>query len=329
MTTFKEIRGTAIQSVSSDPTNPEVGQIWYNNTIGVLKGYVFVANAWSAGANLSTDAGQRGGCGGDQNSGLCFGGAPPTSAGTTSTEEYNGSAWTAGGNLGTARHAFACAGTQTAGLGAGGYKGPPAPIISNSTEEYDGSAWAAGGNMGTARYRLSGCGTQTSALAFGGSIPTDPIGPVVNTEEYNGTSWSPGGNLGTARQLAGSAGIQTAGLAFGGNAPPRTNVTEEYDGSIWTAGGNLPTSLSGMGGVGTQNDALGFGGTTPTTSQTSTVNYNGSTWTTNPASLTTARNQSASAGTVTSALAMAGSPNNIATEEWTGAALVTKKITTS
>jgi hypothetical protein len=39
MTTFKEIRGTAIQSVSTDPTNPETGQIWYNNTIGVLKGY--------------------------------------------------------------------------------------------------------------------------------------------------------------------------------------------------------------------------------------------------------------------------------------------------
>ena len=37
MTTFKEIRGTAIQSVSSDPSNPEEGQIWYNNTIGVLK----------------------------------------------------------------------------------------------------------------------------------------------------------------------------------------------------------------------------------------------------------------------------------------------------
>jgi hypothetical protein len=39
MTTFKEIRGTAVQSVSTDPSNPEVGQIWYNNSIGVLKGY--------------------------------------------------------------------------------------------------------------------------------------------------------------------------------------------------------------------------------------------------------------------------------------------------
>jgi hypothetical protein len=47
MTTFKEIRGTAIESVSSDPSNPEVGQIWYNNTIGVLKGYTFTAAAWA------------------------------------------------------------------------------------------------------------------------------------------------------------------------------------------------------------------------------------------------------------------------------------------
>ena len=47
MTTFKEIRGTAVQSVSSDPSNPEVGQIWYNNSIGVLKGYALTAAAWA------------------------------------------------------------------------------------------------------------------------------------------------------------------------------------------------------------------------------------------------------------------------------------------
>jgi hypothetical protein len=51
MTTFKEIRGTAIESVSSDPSNPEVGQIWYNNTIGVLKGYQLSAAAWASGGN--------------------------------------------------------------------------------------------------------------------------------------------------------------------------------------------------------------------------------------------------------------------------------------
>ena len=47
MTTFKEIRGTAVESVSSDPTNSEVGQLWYNNSIGVLKGYAFTPAAWA------------------------------------------------------------------------------------------------------------------------------------------------------------------------------------------------------------------------------------------------------------------------------------------
>ena len=52
MTTFKEIRGTAVRSLSSDPSNPEGGQLWYNNSIGVLKGYALTAAAWSAGCNM-------------------------------------------------------------------------------------------------------------------------------------------------------------------------------------------------------------------------------------------------------------------------------------
>jgi hypothetical protein len=47
MTTFKEIRGTTIEVVSSDPTNPETGQIWYNSSSGTLKGYRTV-NSWSS-----------------------------------------------------------------------------------------------------------------------------------------------------------------------------------------------------------------------------------------------------------------------------------------
>jgi hypothetical protein len=73
MTTFKEIRGTAIESVSTDPSNPEVGQIWYNNTIGVLKGYALVAAAWSAGGNMGTLRNRLAGAG-IQTSALGFGG---------------------------------------------------------------------------------------------------------------------------------------------------------------------------------------------------------------------------------------------------------------
>ena len=55
MTTFKEIRGTTIEVVSTDPTNPELGQIWYNSSSGTLKGYQFAnVNAWASGGNLNT-----------------------------------------------------------------------------------------------------------------------------------------------------------------------------------------------------------------------------------------------------------------------------------
>jgi hypothetical protein len=47
MTTFKEISGQLIRTLSSDPANPQEGQIWYNSTIGVLKGYELVAAAWA------------------------------------------------------------------------------------------------------------------------------------------------------------------------------------------------------------------------------------------------------------------------------------------
>jgi hypothetical protein len=67
-----------------------------------------------------------------QTAGLAFGGF--TTANTNATEEYDGSAWTAGGNLGTARSELAGAGIQTAGLKFGGN----IPPYSNATEEYDG-----------------------------------------------------------------------------------------------------------------------------------------------------------------------------------------------
>ena len=132
MTTFKEIRGTAVQSVSSDPTNPEIGQIWYNNSIGVLKGYQNVGGVWASGGNLGTARYQLAGAG-TQTVGLAFGGTGPSAA----TEEYDGSAWTAGGNLGTTRSDLAGSGTQTAALGFGGTDDTAA--VTN-TEEWTGQA---------------------------------------------------------------------------------------------------------------------------------------------------------------------------------------------
>ena len=53
MTTYKEINGTDITVVSSDPSNPVTGEVWYNTTTQKLKGYQQVlGNAWSTGGNL-------------------------------------------------------------------------------------------------------------------------------------------------------------------------------------------------------------------------------------------------------------------------------------
>ena len=48
MTTYKEIKGTNIEVLESDPSNPLDGQVWYNSTDNVLKGNVGTpVVAWS------------------------------------------------------------------------------------------------------------------------------------------------------------------------------------------------------------------------------------------------------------------------------------------
>ena len=87
MTTYKEIIGTDIQSVTSDPTT--VGQVWYNETEGELKTRnSFVGNAWSTGGALNQARISMGGAG-TQTAALGFGGSPVPSKGA-GTEEWNG-----------------------------------------------------------------------------------------------------------------------------------------------------------------------------------------------------------------------------------------------
>ena len=53
MTTYKEINGTNIEAVSTDPANPVTGQVWYNLTDNVLKGAAATtAGAWATGGSF-------------------------------------------------------------------------------------------------------------------------------------------------------------------------------------------------------------------------------------------------------------------------------------
>src|SRR6056300_1533431 len=121
--------GDFVQKVASDPTPVGGGDVWYNTTSNALKSVVSL-EAWSSGAPvILARAGLASGSVGTQTSALIFGGRtfPPESY-RTETEEYNGSGWSSGGAMNTARQGMAGFGTQTSAVAAGGDNpGNPTP----------------------------------------------------------------------------------------------------------------------------------------------------------------------------------------------------------
>ena len=102
MTTYKEIRGTNIEVLASDPSNPVLGQVWYNSTSDVVKAQSFNSGSWATSGNMDTGRRDLAGAG-TQTAALGFGGQ--TSPGTivALTETYNGSAWSEVSDLNNAR----------------------------------------------------------------------------------------------------------------------------------------------------------------------------------------------------------------------------------
>jgi hypothetical protein len=312
MATYKEIFGTNIEVLASDPANPVAGQVWYNSTDNVVKGLAATTTgSWATGGSLNQFRDQAAGSG-TQTSTLVFGGGPPVRA---ETESYDGTSWTEVNDLNTARRGIAGAGADnTSALAFGGNTGSD----SAATESWNGTSWTETNDLNTARYFLGGIGIQTSALAFGGTPTTGA------TEDWNGTSWTETNDLNTARTGVASAGIQSSALAVGGS-PPVTNITESWNGTSWTETGDLNTARVGAGGAGADNtSAVVFGGGVvnpgappPTVSSGVTELWNGSSWT-EVADLSTSRAYIAGSGTKSLALASGGS-DTTNTEEWTGA----------
>ena len=86
MSTFKEIRGQLIKSLSSDPSPVVNGDMWYNSTSQVLKGRLSTA-AWSSGGNLSAASNALAGTG-TLTAGVVAGGRDNPSDFDTTTENY-------------------------------------------------------------------------------------------------------------------------------------------------------------------------------------------------------------------------------------------------
>jgi hypothetical protein len=110
---------------------------------------------------------------GTYNAALAFGGQTPAPANVTSTEEFDGTNWTAGGSLNTAVFRGSGSGTQTAALSFGG-----SPNIT-ATEGYDGTAWSTRPSLANGRSFGGGAGSNTAALYIAGD-------EGIHVEEFTG-----------------------------------------------------------------------------------------------------------------------------------------------
>jgi hypothetical protein len=90
----------------------------------------------------------------------------PGPPGQLQTESYNGTSWTAPGNLNTVRRYLQVAGTQTAALAFGGELYHQLQVQQN----YNGTSWTTSPvSLCNSKKKFAGvAGTQTLALGFGG-----------------------------------------------------------------------------------------------------------------------------------------------------------------
>ena len=212
MANYKDIHGTNIEPVTSDPDNPVNGQVWYNSTEQVLKGFTSnPAGSWSSGGNVNTARYVSGGSGTQTAALMIAGATAPPNVKRAYTESYNGTSWTEVNDLNTARNGVGpnSSGTSTATLIAGGEQpASPYALYANS-ELWNGSYWTEVNDINTARHQRGHSGTSTLALAFGGA----PIPAAAGkTEDWNGASWSEVADMSTARGYPASSGSSTAAL---------------------------------------------------------------------------------------------------------------------
>ena len=116
------------------------------------------------------------GFGVSQTSQVAAGGLTGSPTATANSESYNGTSWSEGNNLNTARGNAAGGGTETAGIVALGRENPARYGL---TEEYDGTSYSEVNDCPETAYRKVGAGTQTALMVCGGLPASFP--PVSYT----------------------------------------------------------------------------------------------------------------------------------------------------
>ena len=289
MANYKDIHGSNIETVTSDPSNPVNGQVWYNSTDQVLKGNAqTTAGAWSSAPALNTGRQECGG-NGTTTSALAYGGSTysPAISDTvyqiTNTELYNGSSWTEVSDLNVARNHLSSTGADaTAALAIAGMSYPPGASVSPAiVEQFNGTSWTEIADLPGTHGNGTAFGTTSAAYALAAQ---DSVAANEGVDFYNGTSWTAANDINTGRNNAAACGLSTSALlvcGFAPSVPGRVDNVESFNGTSWTETTDYPAALSGLEASGSAStSAVAFGGNTPPgAGQSLAATYNGSSWT--------------------------------------------------
>jgi hypothetical protein len=242
MATYKEIRGSHITSVASDPPAPINGQMWYNSTTRTVNAPSAIGNTeqwngttWTEKSDLNTNRAFVAG-GGTYTSAIASGGDQLTGV----TEGWNGSAWTNLTSAPNGKPSQGAAGADNEELMIFG--GTP-PDTSN--EYYNGSGWTEINDLNNSVKTGGSAGTYAAALSFAGV--TGPNTTTANCEQWNGTCWANVNAVNTARRYPNnySCGTSTSALLIGGDIPPSTGKTESWNGTCWSETGDMTLARTG------------------------------------------------------------------------------------
>ena len=274
MSTYQGIRGLKVRDYTTNPDNPLEGQLWYNKTDQVGKYQTpVVTTAWRTGPDSASSSNRfYAGNAGTATSAISAGGekANPSPGIVATSEQWNGTVFTATPSLNQARYGIAGCGTSTAAAVAGGYHAPPGQNKANH-EAWNGSSWTETTDLNTARRFPFGSGASPAFLVSGGFSPPD----LAITEQWNGSTWTEVNDLNTGRAANAGAGTATQAICYAGNpSNPNNALTELWNGTSWTEIADLATGRNGTSPSGSAVAAFAAG-TEAAPTNTVTENFTG------------------------------------------------------
>jgi len=236
--------GTVCSNTGSYFSNPSL----FSSDKKIYLDTWIIPRIWTVGPSISLQRLEHGGCGTTEAS-LIFCGDTTGSAGNTNTsEEFNGTSWSGGGNLSVSKRRVSSSGTQTAGLCAG------SDAYVTTTELYNGSSWSTSGAMNVARGQARAFGVTTATVIASGYTSGSVFTGTV--ELFNGSTWSQLNQINIPRRSFAACGTATAGVVVNGSdSGGTTNIAEKWNGTTWIISNSCNIAIANYGAFGTQNAA--------------------------------------------------------------------------